>query len=495
MGRRVRLRNHLAHHGFLKNLFKFPIFTSMTILCNSTRKQFLLIIFILLAGSIIRAQQLITYPYAYPLKIVKGNRYLVDQSNIPFFWSGDAAWSLIAQLSTRDADLYLNNRAGKGFTVIMVSLIEHKFCNNPPKDYYGHPPFNGMPFSTPDDRYFAHADSIIESALHHNIVVLLAPLYLGYDCKDEGWCAEVKNASPGDLRKWGRYLGNRYKKFSNIIWLIGGDTDPSPVREKVLEMVRGIQEEDTVHLFSAHNNPESMATDPWAGETWLKINNVYSYDTAIYTRYKEAWLRKPVMPFFQIESAYENEHNSTPQELRSYSYWAILSGSMGYVFGNCPVWHFGAAEKWCKTNNWKSELNNSGSVSMDYVQRLFRSRSWYTLIPDFGNKLIIKGYGLQGNKDHVSSARTIDHNTIIAYLPSKRTVSADMSQINGRNAKCWWYDPSSGKASDIGTFPATGLKSFTPVSDGDWVLVIDNEAAGLPVPGSESLINTVKIRK
>ncbi|MBK8884145.1 MAG: DUF4038 domain-containing protein [Bacteroidales bacterium] len=52
-------------------------------------------------------------PYAYPLKAIPGQRYLADSRGKPFFWSGDAAWSLIAQPSLKDADLYLENRKGK----------------------------------------------------------------------------------------------------------------------------------------------------------------------------------------------------------------------------------------------------------------------------------------------------------------------------------------------------------------------------------------------
>jgi hypothetical protein len=422
------------------------------------------------------------YPYAFPLKVAPGNRYLVDQNNHPFFWSGDAAWSLVAQLNMSDAGLYLENRKDKGFTVVMVSLIEHKFCTNPPANIYGELPFTGSPFITPNEKYFAHADSVIEEACKNNIVVLLAPLYLGYDCKDEGWCAEVKSASAADLYTWGKYVGSRCKKFSNIVWLIGGDTDPSPVKDKVLGMVKGIRESDTIHLFSAHNQPEKLASDPWPGETWLSVNNVYSYDSAIYNFYRKAWDMKPVRPYFQVESAYENEHNSTPQELRSYSYWAILSGAMGFVFGNCPVWHFGAARTWCHTTDWKKELNNAGSESMDNLQRLFRSLSWQTLVPDFENKLIVSGYGTRGTKDHVASARTSDGNAIIAYLPSKRTVNVDMTRIQGQRAKCRWYDPSNDKASEIGTYPTSGTRSFTPDSRGDWVLVIENDARKLPLP-------------
>jgi hypothetical protein len=424
-------------------------------------------------------------PYSFPLKAgISRNRYLVDGNNRPFFWLGDAAWSLIAQVSNEDADFYLDNRRKKGFSIALVSLIEHKVCTNAPSDYYGELPFSGKPFTTPNEKYFEHADYVIRAAAQRNIVVLLAPLYLGYDCKDEGWCAEVKAASANDMYSWGLFIGKRYKDFGNIIWVIGGDTDPSVVKDKVNEMIRGIRENDSLHLFSAHNQPETMAITPWSGESWINVNNVYSYDSILYSHFKTAYSMKPVMPFYLCESAYENEHHSTPQQLRAQAYQAVLSGAMGHIFGNCPVWHFGAVRDWCNTTDWKTELDNSGSMSMDYFQRLFLSRSWQTLIPDFDHKVITEGFGTWGTKDYVTTALTADGNTLIAYLPYSRSVTADLNKITGKKALCRWYDPSSGKVIDIGTIKTSGYHTFTPLSKSDWVLIIDNESENLPEPGS-----------
>jgi hypothetical protein len=313
--------------------------------------------------------------------------------------------------------------------------------------------------------------------------VLLDPIYLGYGCKDEGWCAEVKAASEEELHLWGSYLGKRYKDFKNIVWLIGGDTDPTQVKEKIIQVVKGIREYDTIHLMTAHNQPESMAVTPWHGEPWLSINNVYSYDSLIYRQFKDAYDLMPEMPYFQIESAYENEHESTSQQLRSQAYWAVLSGAVGHVFGNCPVWHFGFSGTWCHLTDWKKELDNSGSKSMDYLQRLFRSRSWQKLIPDFDHRVITSGYGKWGSKDYTTCAETSDGNTIIAYLPSKHLVTVDMGRIKGKKSKCWWFNPSDGIAELIGIFKNSGYQDFIPSSSGDWVLVIDSESACPEAPG------------
>jgi hypothetical protein len=411
-------------------------------------------------------------------------RYLVDSGNKPFFWLGDAAWSMIAQLNREDADFYLDDRQEKGFTVLLSSLIEHKFCSNPPANYYGELPFTGRPFSTPNEKYFEHAEYVISSAARRNIVILLAPLYLGYGCGDEGWCTEVKDASPSELYSYGKYIGERFKGHSNIVWIIGGDTDPTVVKDKVLEMIRGIRENDTIHLFSAHNQPESMAITPWQDESWLTVNNVYSYDSVLYTHFKTAFQIKPVKPFYLCESAYENEHSSTPRQLRTQAYQAMLSGAMGYIFGNCPIWHFGSYEKWCNLTDWKKELNNTGSRSMYYFQKLFRSRPWYSLIPDFEHVVITSGFGKWGFRDYVTASLTADANTLIAYLPSARSLTINADKINGKKAICWWYDPSTGNAYKVATFNSKGYREFTPPHDGDWVLVIDNAAKKFSEPGN-----------
>jgi hypothetical protein len=71
----------------------------------------------------------------------------------------------------------------------------------------------------------------------------------------------------------------------------------------------------------------------------------------------------------------------------------------------------------------------------------------------------------------------------VAYLPTSRAVTIDMTKVSGTQAKAWWYDPSSGAATEIGTFPTAGTKQLTPTAAGDWVLVIDDVAKGFAAPG------------
>lgn len=55
--------------------------------------------------------------------ISANHRYLVDEQGLPFFYLADTAWELFHRLSREEADMYLKDRARKGFTVIQAVAI------------------------------------------------------------------------------------------------------------------------------------------------------------------------------------------------------------------------------------------------------------------------------------------------------------------------------------------------------------------------------------
>src|SRR5262245_32692305 len=57
-------------------------------------------------------------PPAFPLRTEAGRRHLLDASGQPFLLHGDTAWSLIADLTREEADIYLADRHARGFNTI-----------------------------------------------------------------------------------------------------------------------------------------------------------------------------------------------------------------------------------------------------------------------------------------------------------------------------------------------------------------------------------------
>lgn len=45
---------------------------------------------------------------------------------------------------------------------------------------------------------------------------------------------------------------------------------------------------------------------------------------------------------------------------------------------------------------------------------------------------------------------------MIAYMPTKRTITVDMTKISGAQALALWYDPRTGKATSAGSFRTSG---------------------------------------
>ncbi len=409
-----------------------------------------------------------------PFRISENQRYLTSRDNSPFLLQGDAAWSIIANLTKDEAAQYLENRRAKGFNAVLVNLIEHKFAKNAPKNVYGEAPFPKMSdWSVQNEEYFEHADWVIRKAAEKGMVVLLAPVYLGYPGTDEGFIEEVMANGPERLLQYGQFLGQRYKDFDNIIWVMGGDRDPGPARENVDMVAFGIRQNDKRHLFSAHCHPDSSPPEQYPGP-WLEINTSYAYQI-VHLRLIEDYNRKPVMPFFLIESIYEGEHNSSEVQIRRQAYWTILNGGFGHVMGNRPIWLFDPG--------WNTAMDGPGSLGMMHWGKLFRSRRWFDLVPDQEHKVVTDGLGEFWGLDYLTAARTADGSSVIAYMPSARIITLDMMKLSGAQVNTWWFDPRSGKATSGGTFSTSGARQFTPPGQGDWVLVLDDAAKHLSAPG------------
>jgi hypothetical protein len=409
----------------------------------------------------------------YPIRVGPDHRHVVDQTGSPFLIHGDTPWSLISGLTREEAEQYLENRRQKGFNSIIVNLIEHKFHG--PIDRYGEGPFTTPgDFSTPNEKYFEHADWVMRQAAQKGIQVFLAPIYLGYINTDEGWIEEALANGPERCRAWGRYVGKRYRGFDNLVWLIGGDRNPESAREDVDAIVAGIKEFDTRHLFTAHCHPENSAMDQYKVDGWLDLNDTYTYGI-VHRKLLADYDRAPAMPFFLIETTYEGEHNASAVQIRRQAYWALLSGATGQFLGNRPIWLFDPG--------WQTAMDATGSQDMVRLKALFTSRQWYELVPDEKHEVVVDGLGEFRGLDYLAAARTHDGRTVIAYLPTARAFTVDLSKVSGTAAQAWWYNPRTGEADAAGKFATGAKQKFTPPAEVDWVLVLDDASQNLPPPG------------
>ncbi len=278
---------------------------------------------------------------------------------------------------------------------------------------------------------------------------------------------------PEKCLAYGRFLGQRYRDFDNIIWVLGGDRDPGLAREHVDMVAYGIRESDRRHLMTAHCHSESSPIEQFPG-TWLNVSSSYAYEI-VHQRLTWDYERKPVMPLFLIESVYEGEHNSSELQVRRQAYWAVLCGEFGQGHGQpSHLELFNLDGRYAD--------GRAGIRGHDGRGRLFRSRPCRPGAR-LDHKVVTAGVGEYWGNDYLAAGASADGATVIAYLPSARTVTVDLGKLAKGRAKAWWFDPRSGRAEAAGSFAAEGSRQFTPPGEGDWVLVLDGGDKKLPPPG------------
>ncbi|HXG22423.1 MAG TPA: DUF4038 domain-containing protein [Methylomirabilota bacterium] len=466
---------------------------------------------ILAVLAILTATGILAAAPAYPVKKGPTGRYLVDQKGVPFLIAGESPQAMIGNVSEADAELFFANRRAHGFNTVWINLLcaTYTGCRPDGSTFDGILPFSlennfwswftllperveqKLPgffteprpdFSTPNEAYFARVDRILQLAAKYGFLVILDPAETG------SWLRVMKHNGIDKCREYGRFLGKRYLNFDNILWMHGNDyglphADHDATNDAfVIAIALGIKDFDVRHLHTVEFNTSSslppvgsLENERWA--SLIDLNASYTY-RPVYEQILKDYNRPNFLPTFMVESGYEFENiallGSAPRNLRAQAYWSNLSGATGQMYGNKYTWQF--------INGWKDHLDTPGSVQMAYVTALFESRSWYELVPDQNHTVVTAGFGAFGSGDYVTAARTSDGKLVMAYVPSARTLTVDMSKLSGPVA-ARWYDPTRGAFTGMAGSPLAnaGFRNFTTPGrnadgDEDWVLVLETSA-------------------
>ena len=431
----------------------------------------------------------------FPLKVSANRRYLVDQKKVPFLIAGDTPQGLMGRLSEQDAEFYFADRERNGFNTagwVDVTCAGHDYPDNvnattpdglrPFVGFVkGGTDFQHYDLSKPNEAYFARLDHIVEIAGRHHQAVFLNPM------ETIGWLATLRNNGPSAAYAYGQYLGKRYERYSNVLWLNGNDfnswknlTDDALV-QAVAKGIRNVAPDQLQTVELNVFNSSSFDDPSWI--PLIDLNSTYAYSPT-YMQILHSYNQKPVAPAYLVEAHYDLEDVGkppdfgTPNVLRREEYWTMLTGGVGQFYGNAYTWSFKAG--------WQSHIDTPGVAQLKIWKEFFTALPWQDLVPDQNHAILTAGYGTYGTvqtrvsqSDYSTAAATPDGSLVVLYMPTARTITINMAALKGA-ARARWFDPSNGTDKDVpgGPFAKSGSHTFTPPGknhdgDSDWVLVLD----------------------
>ncbi len=430
------------------------------------------------------------------LKVSDDRRYITTADGQPFFWLGGTAWELIHRLTKEEIDLYLQDRARKGFTVIQtVILAELDGLNTP--NAYGHKPLINNDPARINEKYFELVDYVIKKAGTLGMYIGLLPTW--GDKFNLKWGKGPVIFTPENAEVYGGILAKRYVKNNNIIWILGGDRMPETEEQYAIirSMVKGIKKLDTRHLVTYHPLGGKKATDAFH-EDWLDFDMFQSGHDRSQKEYNfvlESKKTSPARPVIEAEARYENsldrfwepgEHEwMDDSDVRLTAYWTMLAGAAGYTYGCHDIWQMyttGREPVASARTDWKEALHLPGSQQMLYLKKLLLAFPWQKLVYD---PTLILNKNLQ-DEQYIVSAMGKDRDFIIAYTPWGRPVQLNLPAMKYAQIEAFWYNPRSSKSVRIGNYNSNETPVFTPWAKGrgsDFVLIVKDKKANIRIPG------------
>ncbi|HEY3499628.1 MAG TPA: DUF4038 domain-containing protein [Polyangiaceae bacterium] len=436
------------------------------------------------------------------LRVHSSNRYLADGNGTPVGLWGDAPWYYTIQ-SPANRATYAADRASRGFTAFIVNgAVSDKPNTTNPTNYNGDPPFNtgsrgSYDLTTPNTAYWDEIEDAIEE-LHNIGVPMMTPLYLGFEGGTQGFYSDMVHAtnSQADRIAFGEYIGNRFKRFGRLIFILGGDYIPNSAGLAAMADIRqGIQNVDRpgrVYTYHAGPNEQSWQVDDVttgyvaaieAQRGSKFVNALYAYEDEFgtyhaHSAFIDGFARSPTRMCFGFEGHYRGSGsaNADADLLRRQEYAG-------------PSNNFGDEDVWDDFDLTK--IDDQPHIEAAHAATFFKSRAWHLLLPSTGTGLVTSGGGTIDTDTYKPRWLASDSSWGYVHLTAGTTVTCNMalfaSAPNGASAgvRARYYDPGNGtyQTATGSPFTASGTRTFvasTAVGNNsqgraDWILVLETE--------------------
>lgn len=468
------------------------------------------------------------------LRISENGRYFLNPDGTVFSWLADTAWTMPQRLKWDDVDYFMKKRKSQGYSVLQIVALDPEQdpeMRNPA----GEKALLNDDIETPNERYFAYLDWIIDKAEEYGFYVLLLPAW-GQLIVGHNWMGEfsTKIVTEENARQYGQWIGSRYKDKKHILWCLGGDRQPIHLgvdyknvwRLMAEGIAKGVTGKDlkydqpdplwkelliTYHTCHEMETGECSTMSYWDdNEAWISfimLQSGHGLTPKNYELVKKEYDRERTLPVWDGEPAYEMMPTSWPDfkdfhgpwMVRKRAYWSLFAGAFGFTYGHCSVW-CSISEKEKNAMNklsWYDALHSEGAGQMKYLRELmdalqiasFRPRQ--DILPEIVGEDVLDL--------HVQACGSKNQEYFCVYFPSGGETTLNLKDFQQERAYFWWYNPRDGKfysEQEHVTDQAeeklleNGIVSVKAPAYGpeqDWVLVAMKEKTQVPIKEKQYL--------
>ena len=457
------------------------------------------------------------------LRVSHVNPHLLETvKGVPVFLNNYTAWQLIKN-GTREeiAELITICKKQK------FNMISSVLFNAPAfvRDSLGNPdPL--MPDTTPGNDpkvpgqydYWDHVDYVIDLAAVNGMYISLHPTW-------GNWVSGSYNGpatndkiifNKTNAYKYGVWLGQRYGKKDNLLWMIGGDRSAiydlkdglhdyrgvwRAMAEGLADGVNSVDNQDgeadySNVLISYHPRKWAPNSSEWFhNDVWLAFNSVQDtpYDQVVSIPHDYNLI--PVKPTFLFEGRYEGA--TSAWAVRYQAYQTVLAGGFGNTYGS-DIWQF--------PSNWRELAILPGARQMAHLYTVARGiwtdAQFLDRMPDqvliIGDQGDTKGDGMtvgdgdggptSGKKaiatsDRVTAMRGGNGEWAMVYSANGRDISLDLTRLYSGNMDVYWFNPRNGmwRVNDKEFSKPTPFLTGLITGGGNHVF----EAPDIPGPGND----------
>ena len=413
----------------------------------------------------------------WQLRVSTNRRFLQYADGRPFFWMGETAWLMPQRLNRDEAAFYLKSCHDAGYNVVQVQVLNAI----PSYNAYGQPSHDTQQrlLTTGAYTYWDHLDYIVSEAERNDIYVAMVCV----------WGSVVKSGKMDvtQARDSGAFLGRRYGRCPNIVWVIGGDIQGDVKPEVWNALATTIRQHDSrQHLMTFHPRGRTTSAHWWSQAPWIDFHAFQSGHRRYGQRMGDktypipdnseednwqyvdsVWAYTPQKPVIDAEPSYElipkGLHNPDEQrwqasDVRRYAYWSVFAGSCGHTYGNNAImqfWREGLTPAYGADVPWTVALHAPGFHQMKHLKRLMLAFPYFERVAD---QSVVRNNGTR--YDRLVATRGTDY--LLVYNYTGRDMTVDLRKISGQKKRVWWMDAATGRLAFLGEYGGDRTYTFRP---------------------------------